>query len=198
MNRTYTTCLLTMTLIAAAGGCSQCRRFFGDRCADIPPGAIPPPAGSHTCAWQTAQALSAEPDDFVIYQYEWTNESAELGPFGRRHVEQLAARLAAHPFYVTVEPTENAELDAARRAAAVDRLAALGVLDADARVVLGYGVAEGLSGEEAPRLSQGYLGSRSIGSGTSAFGSSGAGGGLGGGGIGGSGGMGGFGGGGVY
>lgn len=137
MLRAISSCALAIALIAS-GGCAQCRRWFGDRCADIPPGAIPPPAGSHTCAWQTAQAISAERDDFVIYQYEWLNESADFGPFGSRHIEQLADRLAAHPFCVRVEPTENAELDNARRATTVEKLATLGVADADARVVVGY------------------------------------------------------------
>ena len=75
-------------------------------------------------------------------------------------------------------------------------LAALGVADADARVVLGFGVAEGLNGQEAPALSGGYLSNRATGSGTSAFGGSGVSGGLGG--FGGGGGFGGFGGGGIY
>lgn len=164
-------------LLMLSGCCPHCGRLFCDSCADITPGAIPPPPGSHTCAWQTTQAAMAERDDFVIYQYEWVGETTEPSPFGLRHLAGLVPRLQTQPCQVVIQPSENQVLDADRRIALVGLLAAQGLPDADAQVVIGYPMAEGLNGQEAPRLSQGYLrgGARSGGLGNSgSFGTSGS------------------------
>jgi hypothetical protein len=173
MSKRHLFCILAMTLSSLAGcghhhGCLLC-----DDCADIPPGAIPQPTGAHTCTWNAAQAGMAESDDFVIYQYEWLEQSHDLGPFGRRHVDQLAGRLEMQPFQVIIETSESAELDESRRAAIIDRLAERGLNNAESRVAIGYGVAEGLMGDEAPRLGQGNLQSGSRGARGSAFGGAG-------------------------
>jgi len=176
-----------------SGCCSDCGRMFRDRCADIAPGLIPQPVGAHTCAWQTTQGAIAERDDFVIYQYEWIGETAELSPFGNRHVDELVRRLESQPYQMTIEPSEgNPSLDAHRRMILIGRLNSYGVVGADARVSIDYAAAEGLIGPEGPGLYSGYLrsGSRAGGGGgglgtSGGFGTSGgtSGGGFGGGGI---------------
>jgi uncharacterized membrane protein YgcG len=184
-------------LLLTAGCCANCGRLLCDECADIPPGAIPQPTGSHTCAWQTTQEALAENDDFVVYQYEWKGESAELGPFGRRHVNGLRPRLASGPCPLVIEPSEDSDIDQQRQATLVALLTAYNVPDADSRVIVGFGQAEGLHGLEAPRLLRGYIRS---GAGRGGAGGGGLGGGFGGGGVGGGGGGGGggFGGGGIF
>jgi uncharacterized membrane protein YgcG len=159
-------------LCVLSGCCAHCGRLLCDGCADIPPGAIPQPTGAHACAWQTTQDALAERDDFVVYQYEWKGESAELGPFGRRHVAGLVQRLEAQPCSIIVEPSENPSLDTQRQASLIALLAAHGVPDAESRISVGYPAAEGLHGQEAPRLEQGYFrsGSRRGGFGGGGFG----------------------------
>jgi hypothetical protein len=144
--------MIPLTIVLAAGchetGC-VCPT---DRCADIPPGAIPQPPGTYSCQWQTAQKLRAEQDKFVIYQYEWFEGGDHLGPDGRRHVEAIAQQLGGVPFPVVVEKSTDGKLDALRRQQVIADLAKLGAPDPERRVILGYSEAEGLQGTEAVRL----------------------------------------------
>ena len=139
------------------GCCTDCGELICDSWANIPRGAIPKPVGEYTCAWQNAQAALAERDDFVIYRYEWVGDTAELGPFGIRHVGDLAFRLQSQPACLIIEPAEDTPLNSERRLVLVARLASQGIPDADSLVIIGDSVAEGLHGLEAPRLSRGYL-----------------------------------------
>jgi len=154
--------------------------LHADRCADIPPGAIPRPLGSYACEWQRAQMDRAEIDDFVIYDHEWLDGGTKLGPFGQRHLTKLVPRLAMCPLPLIVARSQNMPLDEARRAALIEILLAQGFSDADQRVSIGYPLAWGLTGREAPNLSNGYYRSGSGTSSGAGYGSSGSfGGGLG-------------------
>ncbi len=181
--------LLIGGVFVVAGCSNPCGTWLWKGCQDIPAGAIPRPLGSHTCGWQTAQAEAAERDDFVVYRYEWIGQSVELGPFGTRHVMGLAQRMATQPATLVLEPSGDATLDSTRREALIQSLASQNLPDPASRVVVGWGVAEGLEGQEAQRLSQGYFRSGSRGGGGGGGGQGmGAGGGIGGGGFGGGGG----------
>ncbi len=113
----------------------------------------------------------------MVYRYEWVDESAELSPFGARHVMGLVSRLGRQPWQVVIEPSENAALDGQRRAALAEYFASSGVFAADSRVTIGFPAAEGLNGQEAIQLNRSYLrgGSRGGGSGGGFSGSSGSG-----------------------
>ncbi len=142
-------------LLAGLAGCR------GDRaasCQDIPPGAIPRPAGSFACDWIESHAARAERDMLVIYQYEWVTDRAELGPFGQQHVERLAALLARSFGPIVVQPSGRSELDEARRAVVLDRLAEKNVRLSPEQVVVGRPEAEGLDGLEAPPIAEEMLG----------------------------------------
>jgi hypothetical protein len=146
---------LMLVLVAAllAAGCHGGGWVWStDRCADIPCGAIPQPAGVYNCQWQTAQNFRAEQDKFVIYQYEWFEGGDHLGPDGRRHVETIAQRLDSVPYPVIVEKSDDAKEDEKRRQEVIAKLASLGAPDPERRVILGYSEAEGLAGTEAVRL----------------------------------------------
>ncbi|QDU98855.1 hypothetical protein [Lignipirellula cremea] len=150
--------ILVCAVFLASPGCSSCSGWpFQDKCADIPPGAIPQ-TGAHVAGWQSAQAALAERDDLVVYQYEWIGETAELGPFGSRHVDELMHRcLNVEPGAIILEPSGVVSIDVARQSTLIARLASHGVPDAESRVLLGYSKAEGLYGQEALPLSAGYL-----------------------------------------
>jgi hypothetical protein len=140
-----------------------------DNCATIPRGAIPPPVGTRVNTVLHGQAFRAEAADFVVHKHEWYLGGREPGPYGRRHLATIGARLPAVPFAVVVEPVEPeelpqaspasiAELNEARRLRVVEALLACGIEDANQRVVLGYPRAEGLAGSSAERIGTRYLG----------------------------------------
>ena len=150
-NQSLAFVVLGWTALAAGchydGGWAWCT----DRCADISCGAIPPPAGTYSCQWQTEQISRAEQDFFVIHEYEWYMGAEQLGPDGRKHVHEIAKRLGEGPQHVIVAASDNDKKNAARRKVVVENLTQLGVLDADVRVVSGESQAEGLYGQEAVR-----------------------------------------------
>jgi hypothetical protein len=119
-------------------------------CNDIPEGAIPRPVGTYVCQWTHAEMQRAAADNFVVYQYEWTE--ARPSPFGTRHLAELAKCLAASPHPIIVEPSGNAELDEKRRLAVVDALASCGAEITPDRVIFGDSEAEGLPGYEAVQV----------------------------------------------
>jgi hypothetical protein len=123
--------------------------LYVDNCSDIPAGAIPAPYGTYNTRLQATQATNAEADDFVIYKYEWHMGGAELGPYGRYHLNEIVNRLPQVPFPVIVQPHVDAHLTEARRQVVVNYLAQHGIRDADQRVLVAFPAAEGLYGEEA-------------------------------------------------
>jgi hypothetical protein len=145
--------LLTLGVVVLSAGCHETGYVCPtDRCADIPHGAIPRPAGVYSCQWQTEQKLRAEQDKYVIYQCEWYAGGDHLGPDGRRHIETIATQLAGVPYPVIVEKSENVALNETRRKSVVAMLTNLGATDAERRVILGFSEAEGIDGSEAVRL----------------------------------------------
>jgi hypothetical protein len=170
-----------------------------DPCAVIPKGAIPPPCGTYVNRFIAVQAGKAEADDFVVYKHEWLNNGIRLGPYGGYHLAQIVKRLNEVPFPVLIQVDADPQLNETRRAFYVAQLTVMGVPDAQRRVILGYPEAEGLYGEEAPRIYRSMIYERIIGGGFGGGyggGFSGFGSGFGGfGGLGGFGGVGGFGGG---
>lgn len=123
-----------------------------DHCPNIPPGAIPPPNGTHTRRLQDQQAAKAEADDFVIYKHEWHMGGNQPGPYGRYHLHLIAQRLSSVPFPVMIQADSSSTLNQERRALVVQFLQQAGLADAEQRVVLGFPEAEGLYGEEGERL----------------------------------------------
>jgi hypothetical protein len=156
----------------------------------------PTPLGAISDDIWRNQEGNAEASDFVIYQHEFKLNTPQLNLGGEDHVKEIALRLqeGAH-FPVVVErsmtspraDTEyqypvhpNPQLDLARREVVVRALVAMGVHDAESRVVVAPAIAAGMHSTEAAAAYQ---------RGFSGFGFGGFGGGFGGG-IGG--GMGGF------
>jgi hypothetical protein len=170
--------LIMLGCAALAGGCHYDGgwAWCTDQCADIPCGAIPPPAGTYSCQWQTEQIARAQQDFFVIHQTEWYLGGKQLGPDGRKHVSQIAKRIGEGSSPVIVAASDDDKLNAARKKTVVESLLKLGVLDADSRVVSGDSQAEGMYGQEAVRYGTARLSGNTTGAG-GGFGA--AGGGLG-------------------
>ncbi len=169
-NRTIrlTTAALGLMLLTL-GGCGYWKQFR--RQPEPPLGTI------SDDIWQM-QEHNAEASDFVVYQHEFKLNGIRLNRAGEDHVKQIAERLlAGQDFPVVVErsmttPREdteyqypvhpNPELDMTRREVIVRALVALGVHDADERVVVAPAFATGYKATEAAgayiRGFQGYGG----------------------------------------
>jgi hypothetical protein len=178
--------LLTAALLAtsAAVGCG----ILGDG---------PSPQGTFTDPIWIAQEENAEPSKFVVYQHEFVYNQPRLNWAGEDHVKQIAARLhAGQNFPVLIERSITSkrddteykypvhpkpELDMHRRAVVVQALTAMGIPDAEQRVIVSPALTRGLEDGEAERA---YMRSFFMGGGYGGFGGGfgGFGGGIGGGG----------------
>jgi hypothetical protein len=168
-------CLLgaSLTLAATARAGDRSNRWYCvNNCANIPKGAQPAPLGTYINKFIEIQSGIAEADDFVLYKHMWYRAGTELGPLGRYQLDLISRRLANVPFPVVIETSKNDGLDQQRREIIVSLLAARGFTD-PSRVIIAFPQAEGLYGDEAPRIYNQLL----------------FGGGLGGGGLGGQGGI---------
>ena len=138
--------------------------------------APPAPLGTVIDQINQTQEANAERSDFVIYMHEWritmdgkdrTVGTTELNDAAKDHVKQIAARLPQHPgclvlvqrsltsftpgteFEYPVNP--NPDLDMKRREVIVRALTAMGVPDADQRVVVSHALTPGQKSVEAER-----------------------------------------------
>jgi hypothetical protein len=160
-----------------------------NQCQKVPPGAIPAPSGTYVTQWYARETMLAQMDMFVVYGNEWFQGGVVLGPYGFNHVLQIARRMACVPWPLVIQPDLRPGYDAQRRAVIVQYLARAGVPNPGERVVLGFPRAEGLYGDEAPRIYYSMIsgqGTTGAGYGGSGFGTGGLGGGAPSGGVGGS------------
>jgi len=98
-------------------------------------------AAGSACGQETMSVFAEDEhsislDEFIIYHHEWHLGSAELGPYGRYHLNELSKLLPKVPFNVVIRPSQNALRDRLRRAEVVRQLQARGVIDAEARTIL--------------------------------------------------------------
>lgn len=140
-----------LCLLLAQPGCYL---LYPSPCADIPPGQIAAPPGAALSEWQTAQAMRAEFDDFVIYEADWIAGSADLGPHGKRRLVAIAERVACGENPIIINKSEDNALNEERRYAVVNQLGGLGFAGCEESVQVGYAQALPLPGREAPRAVQ--------------------------------------------
>jgi len=213
-----------LLILALSTGCQHVREWHDceHQCAPtVPLEATPAPLGTSVCNYRDVHRAAAEMEDFVIFQHEWYQGEGRLGPDGRRHLNEIIARLHESGASVIIEPqevfvTEGETIDAAvartraldesRRQDIVAALATAGIPNPEGQVVIAEPQAEGLFGVEAPNTfrqilnrGRGRRGGAGGGFGGGGFGGGGfGGGGFGGGGFGSGGLGGGFGGGGFF
>jgi hypothetical protein len=135
-----------------------------DNCAGVPKGAQPAPLGTYVNKFIQIQESKAEMDDFVFYKHMWFRGGTDLGPLGRYQLDMMTARLRNVPFPVVVETSMNEKLDERRRDVIIALLKMRGY-DDPSRVVIAFSIAEGLYGDEAPRIYSGLIGLNSYGGG---------------------------------
>lgn len=152
------TCFFTVSLVSMwAFGCAlhsdhQPGSHKLDYGAVIPPGALPDPPGAHVRRFQEAQRNNAIAVEYSIFLHEWENGGRELGPYGEHHLRSIIQRLPTVPYPVLVQPTHDPEINQFRRNVIVAKMLEAGVLDANQRVIIRNPEAEGLFGDEAPRV----------------------------------------------
>ena len=155
------------------------------------------PQGTLTDPIWIAQEENAEPAKFILYQHEFVYNQARLNWAGEDHIKQIAARLHAGQNYpVLVErsttskrddteykyPVQaNPQLDMQRRAVIVQVLTALGIPDAEQRVIVSPQLNRSFQDGEAERayyqgFSWGMNGGGGFGGGFGGFGGGGMGG----------------------
>lgn len=161
-----------LALASVVGGC-HCRRVNE---AYVSPSPLAP-LGTIIDQFHQTQEANAEHSDFVIYQHEFALGSDRLNVAGMDHVKQIAARLPEFidprqanalqdgrlvivqrsnnsedeksEFQYPVNP--NPELDMQRREVIVRSLIAMGIPDADQRVVVSHALTPGQKATEAER-----------------------------------------------
>lgn len=166
-SRTRRTAVHTLLLAAMAtlttAGCVQFYRpgWFSAV------GTVPAPQGALTDPIWIAQEENAEPSKFVLYQHEFVYNTARFNWAGEDHIKQIAARLHAGQNYpVLIERSTTGkvagteykypvnpspELDMQRRAVTVQVLLAMGIPDAEQRVVVSPALVRGQEDLEAER-----------------------------------------------
>ena len=143
---------------------SGCGHFQQARLLYERPDSMPPLGTVSDDIWHKHE-LYGEASDFVIYQSEFEKDTARLNTLGEDHVKEIAHRLVqGQDFPVLVErsmtkPRDTTEhqypihpdpvLDMQRREIVVRSLVALGVQDADQRVVVAPALAAGYTAAEA-------------------------------------------------
>jgi hypothetical protein len=148
--------LLAAGALLLFGGCAH--PFYRSPPPPTPLGAI------SDDIWKN-QERNAEASDFVVYEHEFKLHTPILNLGGEDHVKEIALRLAEGcDFPVVIErsmtsprpDTEyqypvhpNPQLDLARREVVVRALVAMGIHDADKRVVVAPAFATGMNAAEA-------------------------------------------------
>jgi uncharacterized membrane protein YgcG len=97
------------------------------------------PLGSINRAHYHTMQANAEAADFILHRNEFVGKSAELSPYGKDHIVEIAARMRSTPFPVLIERSENnsdPELDEHRRKIMAQILTDFGVPEADQRTIV--------------------------------------------------------------
>ena len=148
-----TTSCLAIALITTTGCASRGGILGVDRCADIPAGAIPEPAGVKTCNWQTAQVSSAEADQTVFYKCDFIGNSAKIAPEAINRIARTASSGLATTQPSIIEPSGDEALDAARVTAVSLQLSSYGI--PQPVVTVAIPAALGMQGIRAEQIADG-------------------------------------------
>jgi len=153
--------LLLLGLIVLAGG--GCHYLHKVQAVYQPPPPAEPLGAKSDAIWRVQEA-NAEASDFVVHQHEFAYNDYKLNMAGEDHVKQIAYRLRqGQDFPVVIERSmtsvrkdtqfqypvhPNPELDMKRREVVVRALAAMGIEDADQRVVVAPAYVPGMKATE--------------------------------------------------
>jgi hypothetical protein len=151
-------------LAAMAGLCCGCGWCWPSRCG------VPDryPLGSVNRAHYQTMEANAEAADFILHRHEFVGETAELTPYGKDHLLEIAARARSAPFPILVERSENNSnpaLDNHRRTIIAQALVDDGVGDALERTIVAPAYGKGLTAPEAQADYSQFVNSRAARSG---------------------------------
>lgn len=148
-------------------GCANRGGIFGvDCCADVPAGAVPEPAGTKLCRWQTEQVRGAAADQTVLYQADFVDRTESLSPGALDRMSRHAQSNLANVQPWIIEPSGDDALDAQRLVAVNDELSQRSI--APVEVYIATPAALGLSGPQAERVAGGFGNIRNSNTGTGA------------------------------
>jgi hypothetical protein len=145
---------LAVALITSSGCASRGGILGVDRCADIPAGAIPEPAGVKICDWQTAQVAGALADQTVFYKSDFIGDSAKIAPNSLNRIARSARSGLSTSQPSIIEPSGDETLDAARVTAVSLQLASYGITQPVVEVAIPAAI--GMLGIRAERVADGF------------------------------------------
>jgi uncharacterized membrane protein YgcG len=141
------------------------------------------PLGSVNRAHYHTMEANGEAADFILHRSEFVGNTAELTPFGKDHIVEIAARMRNAPFPVLIERSENnsdPELDDHRRRIIAQILTDFGAPEADQRTIVSPAYGKGINSREGEAEYYRFISSRGFGNFAGGFGNNGVGGGFGG------------------
>jgi len=148
------TSVLLMLLVSSVG-CRCDDGIFGvDKCADVPCGAIPNKPGTRLCEWQHAQVANASIDRGMFYQSDFVNTSDQLGPAAVRRIDTLVQQGEIGGLTLYVEPSGDAQRDAARVVAIASAVSDAGIPTMPEQIQVAYPPAIGLDGFRAQQVAR--------------------------------------------
>lgn len=143
--------VVAVALMPLISGCANRSGILGvDYHADIPAGAVPLPAGTSVCDWQTAQVTSAIADQNVLYQADFVDRSSTLSPAARVRLSRNAQTDLAVVQPWIIEPSGDSMLDADRQTTVANELSVRGIQSPDVHVAVP--AALGMSAPDAERV----------------------------------------------
>ncbi len=164
--------LLLLGLIVLSGGCHYLHKV---QAVYQPPPPVEPLGTKSDAIWRVQEA-NAEASDFVVHQHEFAYNGHKLNMAGEDHVKQIAYRLRqGQDFPVVIERSlttvrqgtqfrypihPNPELDMKRREVVVRALTAMGVEDAEQRVVVAPAYVPGMKATEEAAAYRRAIGQR--------------------------------------
>ena len=157
-----TTSYLVIALIITTGCASRGGILGVDCCADIPAGAIPEPAGTKVCDWQTDQIAYAIADQTVFYNCDFVGKTAKISPDALQRIARTASNDLLPNQPSIIEPSGDETLDAARVTAVTLQLASYGITQPTVEVAIP--AALGMQGVQAERIASGMVSFRNGGS----------------------------------
>jgi hypothetical protein len=113
---------------------------------------MPEPNGTFVHKMEEIQVAKAQASNFVFFLDEWYKGGAVLGPYGTYHLHHIVPKLPDVPYPVVIQPSPDPALNESRREYIVAALGKCGVAEPEQRVIVAYPDAEGLYGDEAPRI----------------------------------------------
>jgi len=127
---------------------------FRDGYRYFPPGAIPPPAGTHTRHWQTAQVDKAHRGGLVLNEASWIDGTDRLGPAAIDRLSRNEGVQCEPIQQVTLEPADDPILNDRRKQVISDLMAKNGIELSPDSIVLGTSDSNILQGEESLRIAR--------------------------------------------